>query len=118
MECLASCLLLFIYAINGGTSCLFKKLHHQKLALGITARYTVKGALDCEKICLELGESCQFVNVIYEGGRFFCDVIRKDAPTDSEFGNLLVNNPNGKLIIKQGERNRIYYEINLENGQN
>ena len=88
-------------------SCMFEKYYQQKLAVDSTATYTAKGVLDCEKLCLELTDSCLAVNVIYTDGHYICDVIEG---TTSLLERPRLSNPKGKLIIKRGKHVK-YWQI-------
>ncbi|KAK2149639.1 hypothetical protein LSH36_443g03022 [Paralvinella palmiformis] len=95
---------LFCFCIFGvGAIDLFWKRYHKKMAVDATVSYPVKGPLDCEKLCIEMGDSCQAVNVIYTKSNYACDVIARFTYNKDEIGNLMRNNPNGKLVIKQGK---------------
>ena len=46
---------------------------------------------------------CQVVNVTYTNSNYACDVIARFPYNKDEIVNLTRNNPNGKLVIKQGK---------------
>ncbi|KAK2151972.1 hypothetical protein LSH36_344g04018 [Paralvinella palmiformis] len=103
MQLLTILILMFTCLCNLEAVNLFKKHHHQKKILTtITARYPVKGPLGCEKLCLELADSCVAVNVLYTNHQYVCDVMATFRYSDEEVEELMTSNPNGKLIIKQG----------------
>jgi hypothetical protein len=66
----------------------------------IAASYPVKGGLDSEKLCLEMGDYCLAVNVIYTNRRYVCDVMAVFPFTDGEVQEMMTSNPEGKLVIK------------------
>ena len=82
---------------------LFWKHYHKKVGADTISSYQVKGPLDCEKVCVEMGDACQAVNAIYTNSKYACDVMARFAYTEDEVQNLTANNPNGKLIIKRGK---------------
>jgi hypothetical protein len=78
----------------------YEKHHHKKIEASIAASYPVEGGLDCEKFCLEMGDYCLAVNMIYANRRYVCDVIPAFPFTDDEVQELMTSNLKGKLIIK------------------
>ncbi|KAK2139178.1 hypothetical protein LSH36_1969g00009 [Paralvinella palmiformis] len=101
MQLLTILILMFTCLCNLEAVNLFKKHHHKKILTTITARYPVKGPLGCEKLCLELADSCVAVNVLYTNHQYVCDVMATFPYSDEEVEKLMTSNPNGKLIIKQ-----------------
>ena len=83
--------------------CVFEKYYQQKLAVDSTTTYDVHGVLDCEKLCLELADTCLAVNVIYTDGNYICDVIANTTYGWSAIERPRISNPKGKLIIKRGK---------------
>ena len=84
--------------------CIFQKYYQQKLAINGTTTYAVKGVLDCEKLCLELADSCLAVNVIYKDGNYICDVIANTTYGAGLLERPRIGNLKGKLIIKRGKQ--------------
>ena len=82
---------------------MFEKYYQQKLAVDSTATYTVKDVLECEKLCLELTDSCLAINVIYKGGNYICDVIANSPHIGGVLEKPRIGNQGGKLIIKRGK---------------
>ncbi|KAK2139179.1 hypothetical protein LSH36_1969g00000 [Paralvinella palmiformis] len=101
MQLLTILILMFTCLCNLEAVNLFKKHHHKKILTTITARYPVKGPLGCEKLCLELADSCVAVNVLYTNHQYVCDVMATFPCPDEDVEELMTINPNGKLIIKQ-----------------
>jgi hypothetical protein len=81
---------------------LFAKHYNKKIVSQITTTHPVKGALYCEKLCLEMGGRCNAANVIYVDGTYVCEIMADFSYTEVQVRDLLVPNPRGKLIIKQG----------------
>ena len=103
MESPCVCILLFCCLINVHTIKLFEKHHNKKISGHKIATYPVQGALDCEKLCLEMEESCAAVNVIYTNRRYVCDIMASLPHSGQDEEKVMTSNPKGKLIIKTGE---------------
>jgi len=101
----------FLYIFVVDPVNIFLKHYHKKIAGNITIRYPVKGPLDCEKLCVEIGDSCQAVNVIYTNRKHACDVMSRFPYTMDEMQKLMENNPDGKLVVKQGKYLNKYAHI-------
>ena len=85
---------------------LFVKHFYKKILSGqVMSVHAVKGALHCEKLCLDMGDACKAVNVIYTHGTYECWVMTDFPYSTEEVKSHLVDNPMGKLIIKQGMYN-------------
>ena len=102
--------LLLGIVINVKAVCLFHKHYHKKITAENALIYPVKGVLHCEKLCLELGDSCKAVNVLSYSGKYQCEVMKEFPYTDDQVQDKMINNDGGKLIIKQG---RPFSLINL-----
>ena len=94
---------LTLHVINVKAIKLFEKHHQNMVKRRITASYPVEGALDCEKLCLEMEDSCAAVNVIYTNRRYVCDVMTELPYNDEGVPKLVTSNTKGKLIDKISE---------------
>ena len=82
---------------------LFKKHYNKKVpSTQVASSHAVKGVLYCEKLCLDMGGACAAANVIETNGRYVCEVMEAFSYSDANLKGIMVNNPRGKLIIKQG----------------
>ena len=82
---------------------LFKKLHNKKVpSTQIASSHAVKGVLHCEKLCLAMGGACAAANMIDTNGRYVCEVMEVLSYSDAQLQDIMVHNPRGKLIVKQG----------------
>ena len=110
MESRSVCIVLFVCLINAGAIKLFEKHHNKKISGNIAASYPVEGALDCEKLCLEMEDACAAVNVIYTNRRYVCDVMALFPQTDEPVEKQMTSNPKGKLIIKTSKYGYLDYK--------
>jgi hypothetical protein len=79
---------------------LFKK--HHKIVWDIISTHAVKGVFYCEKLCLDMGDTCRAANVVATDGKYTCEVMETFSYNEDQVQDLMISNPRGKLIIKQG----------------
>ena len=79
--------------------CLYEKHHQKKMKADTPLSYRVRSPLGCEKLCLEMGSSCQAANVLYTKPYYTCEVVSTFPYDEAE--TELTFNKNGKLIVKK-----------------
>ena len=92
-----------------GAACVYQKYFNKKLDDNHSTAYahlSVRGALDCDKICLDHGPSCVGANVVASGKYYNCSLFSRMPNTVTK--DMLLGNKNGKFLVKIRDESLIY----------